>query len=443
MDIDKILKKLRISELNEMQQHAAEAILCSDGDVVLLSPTGTGKTLAYLLPLIQQLDATSDDVQALVVVPGRELALQSDTVLRDMGSGIRSASCYGGRATMDEHRKLKEVNPQIIFGTPGRLNDHLDKENINRYHIRWLVIDEFDKCLAMGFHQEMQKLIKSLPALQRRILLSATNAEQIPQFVNMAKKGTLVDFLPEEEQTSERVTLYQVKSPQKDKLETLRNLLLGFGDESSIVFLNYRDSVERVNNYLTEQGFVTSFFHGGLEQKQREAALYRFSNGSANVLVATDLASRGLDIPDIQNIIHYHMPESEEGYIHRVGRTARWDKQGRAFFITDPEEHIPEYVEGNIEEYSLPSLPREGQGVSLPRMATLYIGKGKKDKVSKGDIVGFLCKKGGLQADEIGRIDVNDRYTYVAVKREKLQQVIRQTQGEKIKGIKTIIEPVR
>ena len=443
MDIDKILKKLRISELNEMQQHAAEAILCSDGDVVLLSPTGTGKTLAYLLPLIQQLDATSDDVQALVVVPGRELALQSDTVLRDMGSGIRSASCYGGRATMDEHRKLKEVNPQIIFGTPGRLNDHLDKENINRYHIRWLVIDEFDKCLAMGFHQEMQKLIKSLPALQRRILLSATNAEQIPQFVNMAKKGTLVDFLPEEEQTSERVTLYEVKSPQKDKLETLRNLLLGFGDESSIVFLNYRDSVERVNNYLTEQGFVTSFFHGGLEQKQREAALYRFSNGSANVLVATDLASRGLDIPDIQNIIHYHMPESEEGYIHRVGRTARWDKQGRAFFITGPEEHIPEYVEGNIEEDSLPSLPREGQGVSLPRMATLYIGKGKKDKVSKGDIVGFLCKKGGLQADEIGRIDVNDRYTYVAVKREKLQQVIRQTQGEKIKGIKTIIEPVR
>ena len=443
MDIDKILKKLRISELNEMQQHAAEAILCSDGDVVLLSPTGTGKTLAYLLPLIQQLDATSDDVQALVVVPGRELALQSDTVLRDMGSGIRSASCYGGRATMDEHRKLKEVNPQIIFGTPGRLNDHLDKENINRYHIRWLVIDEFDKCLAMGFHQEMQKLIKSLPALQRRILLSATNAEQIPQFVNMAKKGTLVDFLPEEEQTSERVTLYEVKSPQKDKLETLRNLLLGFGDESSIVFLNYRDSVERVNNYLTEQGFVTSFFHGGLEQKQREAALYRFSNGSANVLVATDLASRGLDIPDIQNIIHYHMPESEEGYIHRVGRTARWDKQGRAFFITGPEEHIPEYVEGNIEEYSLPSLPREGQGVSLPRMATLYIGKGKKDKVSKGDIVGFLCKKGGLQADEIGRIDVNDRYTYVAVKREKLQQVVRQTQGEKIKGIKTIIEPGR
>ena len=448
MDIQKILQKLRIDALNEMQQHAAEAILRSDGDVVLLSPTGSGKTLAYLLPLVQQLDASSDTVQALVVVPGRELALQSDTVLRDMGSGIRSASCYGGRAAMDEHRKLKEVKPQIVFGTPGRLNDHLDKDNISRYGIRWLIIDEFDKCLQMGFHQEMAKLIKSLPGLQRRILLSATNAEEIPQFVNMAKKGTLVDFLPEDEQVPERVTLYEVKSPVKDKLETLRHLLLSFGDASSIVFLNYRDSVERVNNYLREQGFTTSFFHGGLEQKQREDELYKFSNGSTNVMVSTDLASRGLDIPDIANIIHYHMPESEEGYIHRVGRTARWDKQGRAFFITGPEEHIPDFVLEHssltIEHYDLNTNDQSSTvNPPLPKMATLYIGKGKKDKVSKGDIVGFLCKKGGLRSDEIGRIDVNDRYAYVAVKREKQQQVIRQVQGEKIKGIKTIVEPVR
>ena len=440
MDIQRILQKLGIQELNEMQQHAAEAILRSDGDVVLLSPTGSGKTLAYLLPLTQLLDASSDSVQALVVVPGRELALQSDTVLRNMGAGIRSASCYGGRTAMDEHRKLKEVQPQVIFGTPGRLNDHLDKENISRYGIRWLVIDEFDKCLQMGFHQEMAKLIKSLPGLQRRILLSATNAEEIPQFVNMAKKGTLIDFLPDDEQTSERVTLYEVKSPVKDKLESLRDLLLSLGDSSSIVFLNYRDSVERVNNYLTEQGFTTSFFHGGLEQRQREAELYKFSNGSSNVMVSTDLASRGLDIPDIANIIHYHMPESEDGYIHRVGRTARWDKQGKAYFITGPEEHIPDYVEGTVETVQ-PIVPQTGP--AAPRMATLYIGKGKKDKVSKGDIVGFLCKKGGLQSDEIGRIDVNDRYAYAAVKRGKLQQVIRQTRGEKIKGIKTIVEPVR
>lgn len=443
MDIQKILTKLRITELNEMQQHAAEAITGTDGDVVLLSPTGTGKTLAYLLPLVQLIDASQDSVQALVITPGRELALQSQQVLQSMGSGIRSTACYGGRAAMDEHRVIKDVRPQIVFGTPGRLNDHLDKENISRYDIRYLIIDEFDKCLEMGFQAEMQKLIKSLPGLQRRILLSATNAEQIPQFVNMARKGTLIDFLPDDEQTSERVTLYEVHSPQKDKLDTLRQLLLGMGDESSIVFLNYRESVERVNSYLVEQGFTTSCFHGGLEQRQREDQLYRFSNGSANVLVATDLASRGLDIPNIQNIIHYHLPESQEGYIHRVGRTARWDATGRTFFILNSQEHIPDYVEGNIEKYLLPSPVGEGLGVRPPRMATLYIGKGKKDKLSKGDIVGFLCKKGELTADEIGRIDVKERYTYVAVKREKLQQVLRLTQGEKIKGIKTVIEEVR
>ena len=437
----KILTKLRITELNEMQQHAAEAILGSDGDVVLLSPTGSGKTLAYLLPLVQLLDGTSDTVQALVITPGRELALQSDNVLKSMGCGLRSTACYGGRAAMDEHKVLKEVKPQIVFGTPGRLNDHLDKENISRYGIRWLVIDEFDKCLEMGFQAEMQKLIKSLPGLQRRILLSATNAEEIPGFVNMSKKGTLIDFLPEEEQTSERVTLYEVRSADKDKLGTLKQLLLSFGDESSIVFLNYRNAVERVSDYLKEEGFTISSFHGGLDQRQREDQLYRFSNGSVNVLVATDLASRGLDIPDIQNIIHYHLPESEDGYIHRVGRTARWDATGHSFFILNSEEHIPDYVEGDVEEYV--ATDSQLTEPALPKMTTLYIGKGKKDKISKGDIVGFLCKNGGLKADEIGRIDVKDRYAYVAIKREKLKQVLRQTQGEKIKGIRTVIEPVR
>ena len=459
MDIQKILTKLRITELNEMQQHAAEAILGSDGDVVLLSPTGTGKTLAYLLPLVQSLTPNPSPKgegdlvapQALVITPGRELALQSDNVLKSMGCGLRSMACYGGRPTMDEHRVLKEVRPQIIFGTPGRLNDHLDKENIQRYSIRWLVVDEFDKCLEMGFHAEMQKLIKSLPGLERRILLSATNAEQIPQFVNMAKKGTLIDFLPEEEQTSERVTLYEVRSPQKDKLETLKQLLLGFGDESSIVFLNYRNAVERVSDYLKEQGFTISSFHGGLDQRQREDQLYRFSNGSANVLVATDLASRGLDIPDIQNIIHYHLPESEDGYIHRVGRTARWDASGRTFFILNSEESIPEFIIDhsplNIEHYEPPQKMVNGQcsmvNVPAPKMATIYIGKGKKDKISKGDIVGFLCKIGGLEPTDIGRIDVKDRYAYVAVRREKLKQTLHLVQGQKIKGIKTIVEEVR
>ena len=433
VNINKVLEKLGIDSLNAMQQEAQECLLRGRNDVVVLSPTGTGKTLAYLLPLIQMIDAESNEVQALVVVPGRELAMQSDAVLKSMGTGIRSQACYGGRAAMDEHRVLKQNRPHVVFGTPGRLNDHLDKGNID---------SEFDKCLEMGFMNEMSRLVGKLTSLQRRFLLSATDAEQIPQFVEMRRTDRL-DYLIDEEPLNDRVEVYRVDSPEKDKLDTLARLLKTLGDTQSIVFLNYRDSVERTDEYLREQGFVTSAFHGGMEQRQREDALYKFSNGSATVLVSTDLASRGLDIPHIENIIHYHLPSSEDALIHRVGRTARWDQMGKTFFVVGPEEHIPEYAEGNIENYLLPSPFGEGLEVRLPRMSTLYIGKGKKDKISKGDIVGFLCKKGGVEPSEIGRIDVNDRYAYVAVKREKVQQVLRLTQGEKIKGIRTVVELVK
>ena len=438
--IDKILNKLGI-ELNDMQQDALRAIQHGNQDVVVLSPTGSGKTLAYLLPLSQLVDAADDEPQAIVVTPGRELALQSSTVLKNMGSGLRAMACYGGRSTMDEHRVLRQVRPQIIFGTPGRLNDHLDKGNFSPYHIKYLVIDEFDKCLEMGFQDEMSRLVKSLPGLRRHFLLSATESEEIPRFVHMGKVEKL-DYRMDEEQVPERVHIYKVMSPEKDKLESLSLLLRSLGDTSTIVFLNYRDSVERTNRYLADQGFSTAFFHGGLEQKEREAALYRFSNGSANVFVSTDLASRGLDIPDIDNIIHYHLPESEDGYIHRVGRTARWEAKGKAYFLLGPTESIPEYVDAEVEDYEIPAV-EELPAPAQPKMATIYIGKGKKDKISKGDILGFLCKKGGLQSSEIGKIDVNDRYAYAAIARPKLRSVLQKVKGEKIKGIKTIVEEVR
>lgn len=436
--IDKILDKLGI-QLNPMQEETMHAVLHGNKDVVVLSPTGSGKTLAYLMPLVQLIDPKVDEPQLVVVTPGRELALQSTEVLKSMGTGLRTMACYGGRAAMDEHRVMNKVLPQVIFGTPGRLTDHLDKGNFSAEHVKYLVIDEFDKCLEMGFQDEMGRLIASLPYLERHFLLSATEAEEIPRFVHMGRVET-IDYRMDEEKVPERIRIYQVKSPQKDKLETLTQLLLSLGDESSIVFLNYRDSVERTNEFLRSRGFATSAFHGGLEQHEREDALYKFSNGSANIFVSTDLGARGLDIPDIDNIIHYHLPECEDSYIHRVGRTARWEATGKAFFLLGPSEDIPSYVDAEVEDYEIPSdLPAPAK----PRMATIYIGKGKKDKISKGDIVGYLCKIGQLQSSEIGKIDVKDRYAYVAVSRTKLKQVLKLTAGQKIKGIKTVIEEVR
>ena len=436
MTIEALTQKLHLT-LNAMQTAVCDELLQHTDNLMVLSPTGSGKTLAYLLPLTQLLDAQSNQVQAVVVVPGRELALQSATVLKDMGCGLRGMACYGGRATMDEHRKLREVQPQIVFATPGRLNDHLQKGNIDTHTIRYLFIDEFDKCLEMGFHDEMQQLIGLLPKAIRSVLLSATPAEELGSQTLVTRFFKVLNFLPEDEQVSQRVTIYRVQSEEKDKLPTLRQLLLSFQGASTIVFLNYRDAVERVATYLREQGFVVRHFHGGMEQRQREDALYRFSNGSASILVSTDLAARGLDIPNIANIVHYHLPETEDGYVHRVGRTARWDKHGKAFFILHGQEQIPAYVDADVADFVLPQvLPEPTQ----PRFQTLYIGKGRRDKLSKTDIVGFLCKKGGLKGDEIGRIDVRDRYTYVAVARTKAKQVVQRTQGEKIKGLRTVIE---
>lgn len=436
---DKIIDKLGIT-LNDMQNDTAHAILHSNKDVVVLSPTGSGKTLAYLLPVVELLDTTLDAVQAVVVLPGRELALQSATVLAGMGSGLRAMACYGGRPAMDEHRTMRQVRPQVVFGTPGRLNDHLDKGNIEASQVRFVVIDEFDKCLEMGFHDEMAALMGKLPADARRVLLSATDADSIPHFVNLGR-FTRVDYLSDDEQIPDRISIFSVHSPEKDKLATLSSLLLEQGDHSSIVFLNHRDAVERTGDYLRRLGFATSIFHGGLDQKMREHALYKFSNGSANILVSTDLASRGLDIPDVDNIIHYHLPETEEAYIHRVGRTARWQAEGRSFFVLGPEEHLPDYLHTATADHS--PQPAVGAVPARPRMATVYIGKGKKDKISKGDILGFLCKKGGLENGEIGRIDVKDRYAYAAVAYPRLQELLDRVQGEKIKGVKTVVEAVR
>ena len=433
-----ILRKIGIGELSEMQLKMKGAMLGSDKDVVLLSATGSGKTLAYLLPLVGMLNPSDDALQAVVIVPGRELALQSYEVFKSLGCGLRAMCLYGGRPAMDEHRDMRKVVPQLVFATPGRLVDHLDKGNLNPYGVRYLVIDEFDKCLNMGFCDEMKRAVAHLPGLRRRFLLSATDADELPEFVRM-DGSERIDYLCADG-LKERIGLFLVRSGGKDKLQALYRLLCGFGDQSTIVFLNYRDSVERVSGFLSDAGFVVSTFHGGMEQRQREDAVFRFANGSANVLVATDLASRGLDLPDVDNVVHYHLPVGRDEHVHRVGRTARWKSAGRAFFLLGPDEELPPYINDEPEAYEVPEMSGRAP---QPRMVTLYIGKGKKDKVSKGDVLGFLCKAGGITGADIGRIDIRERCSYAAVDRNVWKDVVQRASGEKLKGIKTVVEPIK
>lgn len=448
MEQSDILRNLQIEQLTPMQEAAQDAYQ-SDKDLVLLSPTGSGKTLAFLLPLVQSLKAGIQGVQAVVLVPSRELALQIETVFKSMGTPFKAMSCYGGRPAMEEHRTMRGVNPAVIIGTPGRMNDHLRKRNFDTRFVTALVIDEFDKCLEFGFHDEMAEVIGQLPALKKRVLLSATDAEEIPQFAgvggeasgNAASSSRVIklNFLPEEA-VSERLNLQKVISPEKDKLETLYRLLCTLGDHSTLVFVNYRESVERVVSYLKSKKFPCDAFHGGMEQDDRERALYKFRNGSCPVLVSTDLAARGLDIPGIDNVVHYHIPVNEEAFTHRNGRTARWEACGSSFILLHAEERLPDYIPEDIPVFG---LQEQTPKPAKPRWTTLYIGKGKKDKLNKVDIVGFLYKKGGLVREDVGQVDVKEHYAFVAVRRGKVKQLLTLLRGEKIKGMKTLIEEAR
>lgn len=440
MELQTLLDTLGYEALTPMQQSMSEAA-AQKGGVVLLSPTGTGKTLAYLYPLTNSLNLCQDALQAVVVVPTRELACQSEEVLKRMKTGLRSMSLYGGRPTMEEHRKIKEIKPQVVFATPGRLNDHLSKENLNPCGVKLLVIDEFDKCLELGFQNEMEQTLKHFGILPKCWLTSATDAEAIPLFMeHVAPTYRKLNFLASNVTASQRVEQWKVCSPEKDKLHTLGHLLTSLEGQPAIVFVAYRESVERVGKWLADEGFFSVMYHGGMEQEVRERALYKFRSGAANVLVSTDLAARGLDIPEVRVVIHYHLPLKEEDFVHRNGRTARWDAGGAIYLLLGPTEEVPNFAE-EVKEMTLDF------GARLkpypPRFTTIYIGRGKRDKLSKGDVLGFLCKKGSLKSSDIGRIDIGTHYAYVAVLRSRIKEVLKRVAGEKIKGMKTLIEEMR
>ncbi|MBC7651339.1 MAG: DEAD/DEAH box helicase [Deinococcales bacterium] len=431
---EQILANLKIDALNNMQEAAITATATHD-NLVLLSATGSGKTLAFLLPVLQLLDVTNKQTQALVIVPSRELAQQIEDVFKQMGTGLKITSCYGGHKRETEENNLIEP-PALVVGTPGRLADHVRRGNITIDAITTLVLDEFDKSLELGFQDEVSFIISRLPSIKKRILTSATEAVAIPAFLGLQQAERL-NFLPVEKDTSNKLIVQKVLSTDKDKIETLFKLICFLGNRSTIVFCNHRESVNRTSDLLAKQGITNEFYHGALEQQERDSALCKFRNGSTNVLVTTDLASRGLDIPGIRYIIHYHLPGSEDIFIHRNGRTARMEASGTAILLLSASETLPHFIDPNIEILDVPEsspLPEK------PKWTTLFIAAGKKDKVNKIDIVGFLGNKGELKKDDIGLIEVKDFFSFVAVRKTKVGAALQLIRDEKIKNKKVKIE---
>lgn len=426
------LKNLSITAFNEMQSEFIEKA-ASQNNLMLLAPTGSGKTLAFLIPLVNKLSKEATGVQALIVTPSRELALQIEQVFRTMKTSFKISVCYGGHSMKIEQNSLSEA-PAVIIATPGRLSDHILRKSFDARTVKMVVLDEFDKSLQMGFQEQLIVLFKALGGKQQHILTSATRLDVWPEFLPF-RKPEVINYLKDEGDSKLRLRVVHTKSA--DKVETLMRLVAGFNQEVCLVFCNHREAVERISALFTKHQFEHGILHGAMEQIDREKNLIRFRGGAHNVLIATDLASRGLDIPEIKHVVHYQLPPQEESFIHRNGRTARMHAEGQAYLVLADDETLPGYIDKSVEELKL-----NGK-LQLPPPPTydcLYISAGKKDKISKGDIVGLLTKKGGLQAVDIGLITTLDYSSYVSVKRSLVNKVLANIKNEKLKNTKVKIE---
>lgn len=426
---EQILSKLNIDALNPMQESALDAI-SSSNNTILLSPTGTGKTLAFLLPVLDFLDHDNPEVQVLILVPSRELAIQIEQVIRNMGTGFKVNAIYGGRPMSKDKIELKHT-PAILIGTPGRILDHFMADRFTKDHIKTLVLDEFDKSLEVGFEEEMSQISAELPNLKKRILTSATEGVKIPKFVGM-ENPKRVNFLKKD--TPSQLTISTVISEDKDKLKTLVQLLKYIGEEPGIIFCNFKDSIDSVSDYLSQQRIQHECFSGGMEQKNRERALIKFRNGSSRILVATDLAARGIDIPELKFIIHYELPHRIEEFTHRNGRTARVNEAGTAYVLQWDKEPLPEFIKKS-KGINISKTNRLGD----PLWETLFISGGRKDKISKGDIAGLFFKQGGLIKEQLGDIELKQDCAFVAVPKSKSDTLVIELNNSRLKKKKVRI----
>ena len=424
---ESFLHKFNIKALNPMQVEASKTIQ-SKSDMVLLSPTGTGKTLAFLLPLIETLDRNCEEIQLLILVPSRELAQQIEQVALNMGSGFKVNAVYGGRSGAQDKIDLRH-RPAILIGTPGRVADRIRRDRFPLEYITTLVLDEFDKSLEIGFEKEMTEIIEALPNVKQRILTSATSETHIPRFVGM-QKPKLINYVDKGES---ELTIKTLLSPEKDKLDSLVKALQFIGHKPGIIFCNFRDALDRVSDYLNEHNIEHEPYHGGMEQLDRERALIKFRNGTSHFLLATDLAARGLDVPEIEFILHYHLPPHEKEFTHRNGRTARMNRDGIAYILHWEGEELPEYIQAiEAESLHVDDLQKATHTAST-QWKTLYTTGGRRDKISKGDVAGLFIKQGKVKKEQVGVIEIKQDSTYVGVDAKIALKLIEKTNNSRLK----------
>ena len=345
-----------------------------------------------------------------------------------MGSGYKATAVYGGRSGSKDKIELKHP-PTILIGTPGRISDHINRETIDIQQIKTLVLDEFDKSLEVGFEDEMKDILNNL-TVQKKILTSATQKIKIPSFVEL-KNPKRLNYLGKKETN---LKIQTIVSLQENKLDSLGKLLGVNSKGSGIIFCNLKTSIQVVSDFLHKNNINHGCFYGDLEQIDRERTLIKFRNGTHKILVATDLAARGIDIPEIDFIIHYELPARPDEFIHRNGRTARMHNNGTAYILKWTNEKLPIFIK-NSEEIKIESTKK----LTNSNWMTLHISGGRKDKISKGDIAGLFFKQGNIKKEELGIIELKQDCAYVGVKNSNLKTLISKINNSKLKKKKVRI----
>ena len=433
------LDALGYTTLTPIQAQALPAILAGR-DLIAQAPTGSGKTAAFGLGLLQGIDAGASGSQALVLCPTRELADQVGKQLRKLATGIAnlklSVLC-GGIPLAPQLASLTHA-PQVVVGTPGRVLELVEKGALDLRGIRTLVLDEADRMLDMGFEEPIRALVKRMPKPRQSLLFSATFPDAIRTLATAMLREPL-EVSVDGQTHQPRIETHFFEADPARRAPQLAALLLQFNPASTVVFCNMRKDTEEVVGSLAHYGFDALALHGDMEQRDREEVLVRFANRSCNVLVASDVAARGLDIDDIGAVVNFELPTDADTWLHRIGRTGRAGRAGLALSLVADKERgraaLIEERQGNAIPYQrIAPLEGKPRGVPQAAMATLRIDAGRSDKLRPGDIVGALTGEAGLHKDAIGKIDVFATRSYVAVARKQAPGALEKLRAGKIKG---------
>ncbi|WED76261.1 ATP-dependent RNA helicase DbpA [Aeromonas allosaccharophila] len=408
-------------------------------DLIAKAKTGSGKTAAFALGLLSRLNVNRVDVQALVLCPTRELADQVAQEIRRLARAlpnVKLVTLCGGTPTAPQSATLS-FGAHIAVGTPGRILKHLEQGTLELSSLETLVLDEADRMLDMGFGEDINRVISYAPERRQTLLFSATYPEGIAQMSRGVQRNPVevsVESLHEGSAIEQK--LYEV--PFGQRLDALTWLLSHYQPSSCVVFCNTKRACNDVADHLAAKGFSALALNGDLEQRERDQVLVRFANGSATILVATDVAARGLDIKELGAVINYELTYDPEVHVHRIGRTGRAGQQGLALSLYQPNEaqrvnFIEEYQQATMPLGDLDSIGRDIKPIA-PQMVTLSIDAGRKTKVRAGDILGALTGEGGIAGADVGKIQISEQYSYVAVKRSVASAALKRLQEGKIKG---------